>query len=164
MSQFAKFWHQTLYPATWFIETLFYGLPESDLKRLQRIQNLNAKMILRGSRYDSTIASLQELHWLPVKIRIQFKLVTLVFKFLNNQALGYLQTLLTVRKVRPGLRAANSKMLLNVPLMTQQTFLNKSFAVSGPTLWNQLPQQIRELDSSAGFKSAVKSHYFSRCF
>ena len=121
-------------------------------------------MILGRSRYDSATASLRDLHWLPVKYRINFKIVTLVFKCLNNQAPAYLQKLLHIRTVRPGLRSAYNGIFLNVPKTSRHTFLARSFAVSGPTLWNKLPQSIRECDSLTKFKSALKTYYFDCCF
>ena len=53
-------------------------MPKCDIQKLQRIQSIAAKMILRRRKYDSVTACLKELHWLPVALRIEFKILTVV--------------------------------------------------------------------------------------
>ena len=50
-----------------------------------------AKVILCRSRYDTSRECLQELHWLPVKNRIVFKILCIVFTCIQGQAPQYLQ-------------------------------------------------------------------------
>jgi len=38
------------------------------------------------------------------------------------------------------------------------------FSVSSPTLWNDLPQDVRSCANQANFKSRLKSHLFSLAF
>jgi len=40
----------------------------------------------------------------------------------------------------------------------------KSFAYSGCTLWNSLPQYIRDSNTLYSLKSRVKEHYFNLIF
>ena len=57
-----------------YANSLLFGLPASDIKRLQRVQNMAAKLVLRRRKYDSATAALKELHWVPIRYRIQSKL------------------------------------------------------------------------------------------
>ena len=52
------------------------------------------KLELGKGKFDSSTACLKELHWLPVALRIEFKILTLVWKCLNNEAPAYLIDLL----------------------------------------------------------------------
>ena len=47
---------------------------------MQYIQNSAARLITKKRKFDSISPILQELHWLPIKSRIKFKLLTMVFR------------------------------------------------------------------------------------
>ena len=73
---------------------LYYGPPNKEVTKLQRLQNYATKTILDRNRYDSLTLARHQLHWLPVEERIKFKLLTLVYKCVNDQGPLYLQKLL----------------------------------------------------------------------
>ena len=50
-----------------------YGLPTSQIQKLQRVQNAAAQIISGARKYDHVTPLLGDLHWLPVKERIEFK-------------------------------------------------------------------------------------------
>ena len=50
-----------------YSNALFYSLPTKDINCLQLVQNSCAKLVLGKTRYDSSMACLKQLHWLPVK-------------------------------------------------------------------------------------------------
>ena len=60
------------------------GLPMNRLQRLQLIQNSAARVISQTKRYTSITPILNELHWLPINKRCQFKILILIFKSLNG--------------------------------------------------------------------------------
>ena len=45
---------------------LLCGYPESQIKKLQRVQNVAARLISGRRKYDHITPVLKELHWLPV--------------------------------------------------------------------------------------------------
>ena len=55
-----------------YCNSLLYGIPDNKLCRLQRIQNIAARITSRCSKHCHITPVLKELHWLPVKIRILF--------------------------------------------------------------------------------------------
>ena len=61
------------------------GLPEWTIMHMQRIQNYRAKLVLGKTRYDSSKKALQDLHWLPIRSRIKFKILTIVYKCLSGR-------------------------------------------------------------------------------
>ena len=77
-----------------YSNTIFSGLPDKDMANLQRIQNACAKLVLQKDKLASSTECLCALHWLSIRERIDYKILTLVFKSLNNQAPVYLQDLL----------------------------------------------------------------------
>ena len=143
---------------------LLYGLPVQQLNRLQSIMNSSARLVTMTRKFDHTTPVLQELHWLPVNFRVQFKVLLLVFKSLHGLAPSYLSNKLC-RRPNKGLRADN-QLLLDVPKSSLQLkfYGDRAFSVAGPTLWNALPKDIRLCKSVDSFKSNLKTHLFKKAF
>ena len=74
-----------------YCNSLQFGLSNCQLQKLQRVQNAAERIIAGTRKYDHIIPILRELHWLPVKERIDFKILLLTFKALNNMAPAYLK-------------------------------------------------------------------------
>ena len=47
--------------------SLYYGLSDCDLNRLQRVQSITCKLVLNRSKYDSCSECFTQLHWLPIR-------------------------------------------------------------------------------------------------
>ena len=77
-----------------YCNSLLYGIPDYAIKKLQRVQNVAARVVTRSSKYSSITPTLKKLHWLPVKYRIIFKVVLITFKAQHGVAPHYLNTLL----------------------------------------------------------------------
>ena len=73
-----------------YANRLLISLPDCDINRIQKVQNATARLVVQDETL-TTKGCLKELHWLPVKSRIVFKVATLVYRCLNNMALKYLQ-------------------------------------------------------------------------
>ena len=141
--------------------SLLGGLPKSSINKMQAVQNIAAKVTLGKHKYDSTTICLFQLHWLPIKFRIDYKIINMVHKGLHGQALPYLTRLLQYNELgRKGLRSKNDTTRLLVPCTSKKTFASWSFSVLGPKLWNGLPQDIRRIDNYARFKKELKTHLF----
>ena len=143
-----------------YSNAILYGLPEVDINKMQRIQNMCAKLTLNRGRYESTTAALKELHWLPIRLRITFKLMT-AHKCIHGDAPEYLKDLL-IRSPPPktNLCSTTYTTRLIVPHVKLKTFASRSLSVCEPTEWNLLPTNIRDISSYDVFKKAVKTHLF----
>ena len=89
-----------------YCNSLLFGLSNSQLKKLQNVQNAAARIITGTRKYDHITPVLRELHWLPVKERIDFKILLLTFKALNKMAPADLKDMLRLQtsdryKLRP---------------------------------------------------------------
>ena len=133
-----------------YANSLFVGLPQVDISRLQRIQNMEAKVILGRSKRDSATQCLKELHWLPVHLRIEYKLITTVYKCLHHQAPDCLKEMIKLEPNR-----------LVIPVTKKKTFAERSFSVAGPRLWNKLPPEIRSLSTYEVFKKHLKTYLYT---
>jgi hypothetical protein len=63
-----------------YCNSLLYGLPESSIHQLQRVQNSCARLVCNTSRYCHIKPLLFDLHWLPVRFRIDFKVLLITYK------------------------------------------------------------------------------------
>ena len=116
-----------------------------------------ARVVLRTNRLSSAGPLLNELHWLPVASRIQFKIATLTHKILSTGTPSYLSSLLNHYKPTRQLRSSSSNLLVQPPPK-----LNSALALftAAPLIWNGLPADVRSSPSFQTFKKMLKTHYF----
>ena len=67
-----------------YCNSLFRSLSKFNLHRLQSIQNSAARIVTNLSKYTRITPVLRKLYWLPVQFRSEFKLATLVYKFIHT--------------------------------------------------------------------------------
>ena len=69
-----------------FCNCLLYGLPSTLLDRLQKVQNLAARIVVPARKHQHVTPVLMFLHWLPIKQCIDYKITVLrlTFKALNT--------------------------------------------------------------------------------
>ena len=67
-----------------YYNSILYGCNQSILQRLQLLQNYAARLVSRIPKFCHITPSLKDLHWLPVQGRIQFKLLSIVFKCIHG--------------------------------------------------------------------------------
>ena len=108
-----------------YCNSLLMGSIKYQLDTLQRVLNVAARVVKCLQKYDPFRVHLFELHWLRVPQRIEFKVLTLVFKCVNNLAPEYLQDFLVVSG-NTTLQSANTKKIHMVKFRTQK-LLNCSF-------------------------------------
>ena len=136
------------------------GLPENLIKKLQRVQNTAARLVFNLRKYDRITPALVTLHWLPVKYRIEFKTLLIVFEGLHGKAPTYIQEMITPSKSKRYSIRSNEERLLKAPKFKHDTFGKRAFAVYGPLAWNCLPKEIRLCDEIEAFKRNLKTHLF----
>ena len=78
---------------------ILMNLHKSTIKALQSIQNYAAKITCKKQKYDSSTDCLSRLHWLPIHYRCLYKLMTIVYKTLNENEPHYLADKLSINTV-----------------------------------------------------------------
>ena len=145
-----------------YCNSLFTGLPQRALNRIQQIMNAAARVITRQPRQSHISSTLRELHWLPIKERCEFKTLTIVYKSLNNSAPVYLTDKLQLYTPSRQLRSIQQELLV-VPRYSKQ-FGKRTFSYIGPELWNKLPINIKRAESLREFKHLLKTHLFVKAY
>ena len=141
--------------------SLLYGLPGTLLGKLQRVQNLTARIVTCTPKTDHIKPILKTLHWLTIHRRIEFKILLFVYQCLNNIAPPYLKNLLDLYTPPRQLRSCQMD-LLKVPRSRLVNYGDRSFSVAAPQLWNSIPTWVKEAKSTEAFKKKLKTFFFSQ--
>ena len=142
---------------------ILFGISDRHLHRLEMVQRCAARIVMqirRGDRQSMTTI-LRQLHWLPVRKRIEYKLLVLVHRALYDGTPEYLAALLLQHAPRLSLRSAGG-LLLEVPKVNFERFGRRAFACNGPTMWNKLPGNKRDNGNLAEFKKELKTFVSSK--
>ena len=140
--------------------SLLYGINGYLVSQLQRCQNIAASIVSLGQKYDHITQVLKDLHWLPVKHRINYKILLLAYKAQHGMAPPYLSSLLSPYKPGRSLRS-EGKHLLTTPRYHLEGFGKRCFAHAAPSLWKTLPISIKCAQSIDTFKSCLNTHLFN---
>jgi len=73
-----------------YCNSLLYGISDGLLQRLQSVQNAAARLVTGACRGVHITPVLRQLHWLPVRQRVAFKIAGLVHQSLAGAAPAYL--------------------------------------------------------------------------
>ena len=104
------------------INSILSGLLDINTDKLQKVQNVAAKFVCDKDKYSSASECMAHLHWLPIRQRIEHKVLTMVYHRLNNEPPEYLKDLLIPLPCgREGLRSAAQYQRLLVPFVKCQT-------------------------------------------
>ena len=146
-----------------YCNALLYGLPASVTNKMQRLQNTCARMITRTRRSDHITPVLIKLHWLPVRRRIEYKMLSHTYRAINRQAPQYLCDMLSLYQPARALRS-QSTLTLAVPRARTKTYGDRCFPKAAALLWNSLPASLRDTNSIASFQRGLKTFLFRQEF
>ena len=148
-----------------YCNSVLANLPDSTIAPLQRVQNAAARLVKGLGPRDHITSALRELHWLPVRHRITYKLCILMHLIHIGQSPSYLADLVTATADIPsradkGLRSAKTHRY--EPATTELKFGERSFSYAGPAAWNSLPAYLHKLTNTKLFKRKLKTELFDR--
>ena len=145
-----------------FCNSLLASLPQKLIKKVQRLQNAAARIVNKTPQRDHITPVLRQLHWLPVRERIDYKVALLTWLCINDEAPQYLKELLTFHVPTRNLRSAEEQLL--VMTVPRTAIGRRAFSYVGPAVWNALPVFLRQIRSRVSFKKQLKTFLFTRAF
>ena len=127
---------------------LLSGITALKVQRLQRVQNWAARMISGIKLKDHITPILQDLHWLPVNLRISYKLMLYIYKSINGHSPSYLTQMLEMKERPVRLRQFDDQLQLIVP-RTRRHGTGAAFSVN-----------VRNVSLLNSFKKNLKTYLF----
>ena len=120
------------------------------------------------SRMSMITPVFRKLHWLPIRFLSEFKLATLVYKFIHTGFPKYfsphLSTYCTTYNAKCSQRVSNfhnvPKFRPTIHKSTEQ--FGFSFAFDAPTVWNSLPEDICASPIIASFRKKLKTYLYAK--
>ena len=113
-----------------YCNSIMFGFPDNSLYRLQKIQNTAARILAHLPRFSHISDTLFDLHWLPIRYRITFKICILTYQAYHRTAPSYLCDLIVpyvntrflrsndkcfIIPCKPRLRSNMARSALNMP-------------------------------------------------
>ena len=148
-----------------YCNSVYYGLPNYLLRKLQNVQNRAARLIKGLRSRDRITPALIELHWLPIKARVEYKILLLIYKVLKYSEPKYLRDCLEFFRPETNVvvRHASETYRLSEP-RTNCKFGERAFEHSAPRLYNKIPLEMKDIKEEKKFKSELKTLLFSRSY
>lgn len=146
-----------------YCNALYINMPDSHIEPLEKVLREAARLVTQTPRYERITPVMRSLHWLPVKYRIKFKVLLLVYKALNGLAPSYIRDMLKLYVPSRKLRSSDQN-ILEEPRYKLKSAGFRSFEAAAPRHWNTLPPSIRNSKSVIVFKRDLKTHFFKLAY
>ena len=131
-------------------QSLTNGFPKDVIKQLQRVQNAAARFVTISPNFCHITPVLANLHWLPIDLRVEFKIPIVNYKTLHELAPAYVKDLLQ----SSGWVVKWLQVLLGKELYYLSS-TNRRFSPDP----NQVPQRPCELCRSGGFTHELSTFH-----
>jgi len=101
-----------------------------------------------AKRREHITPILRQLHWLPVRRRVEFKMASLVYQVLSSKVPGYLadDIYLASESSARALRSSSGRKCTVTRVHSR--FGDRCFAAARPSIWNNLPESLRDKEVS----------------
>ena len=156
-----------------YCNVLLHGLPKYLINRVQKVQNSAARVITMCPRREHITPYLAALHWLPIKERIDYKVLLYSYKALNGLAPSYICDLVCPYKPSRPLRSS-SQGLLRRPTKEPKylPYGTRAFEHAAPKLWLDTPEHVRTdppgltdpIKCLNLFKKRLKTYLFKKAY
>ena len=147
-----------------YCNLLLIGLPESHLTKLIKLQRKSVRVIFDMPKlsHDSITTRMQQLHWLPLIFRIEYKLLITVHNAIHHGYPTYICDLLKIKKMIRSRRETHEFIL-------EMSYYNsnvgyRSFSLAASKLWNKLPNKLRTIREKLTFKKSLKTYLFKAAY
>src|SRR6218665_4167524 len=111
------------------------GTSESNLNKLQRVQNDLARVVLRALWRRHAAPLLRYIHWFRIRFRITYKVALMTYKVSHSKEPSYLYSLLHDYIPTCVLRSSDQHFLENPKSSTAKA--SQGFRHSAPVVWNK---------------------------
>ena len=130
---------------------------ETQSKRLQKLQNRAARIIMNMSNGVHHSVVLQALGWKTLEAERKKAKAKMMYKLLNNMGPQSLTNLFTYKDEVTSYNLRNISSSLCLPHPNTNN-MKRSFMYDGAFLWNSIPRDIKESKSLSSFRTKIATH------
>ena len=133
-----------------YCNSVLAGISDANLKKLERVQYSLARVVTGMPVYsrDHMMPVLAKLHWLPICIRVSFKIATTVFKIRQAGQPSYLAELIEDAVPSRTLWSSASRQCTLKESRTVLCYGTRVCRQTAAKTWNSLPDDISWLINS----------------
>ncbi|XP_076031803.1 uncharacterized protein LOC143019719 [Oratosquilla oratoria] len=144
-----------------YCNCLYYGLPNYLLRKLQLVMNRATRLSSR----ERVTPILIDLHWLPIKARLVYKICVMAYQALNSGRPKYIRDLLEDFHIDSDMLLRHSVMphRLHEPRYNLEIGF-RAFENCAPRLYNKLPLNLKMAENVEIFKKRLKTYLFTECY
>ena len=149
-----------------YCNSLLLGSTHDVTSHLQRIQNYEARIILRLPKLSLITTLLKSLNLIPVKVRSTYKIACLCYNCHSSTAPSYVVDMLHEKSSHTRITCSSSYTmpLLNKPAHSKATLGARSFSFASSSVWNSIPNDVRCAPSLSLSKSRLKTYLFRSAY
>ena len=135
---------------------------KTNMHQIQKLQNFAAKVALGGApKHDHATPFLRELGWLKLKQKYMLEIGIMMYVITKMSSPYAIYHIPLVSEIS----AATTRQQHQLYVPRSHTCTGaRSTLVAGPTLWNSIPQHIRNANTLRSFKTLLFRHLFSQQF
>ena len=155
--QRVQFYKSYVQPHIDYCNTIWGGTSQRNLDRIYRLQKRACKIIL-DYKYENIADSMEELKILNIYERIYLKKAKFMFKISKSLTPKYINEMFHLRPLNNTLQSLRSSATINYVLpRPHKELFKQSLIYSGPLIWNNLPDDLRQLGTIDTFhKNCIK--------
>jgi len=140
-------WHWTIKKVCALVNTrldyansVLHGTSDTNIKKLQRVQNSLARVVTNTRRTEHTHSILKQLHWLPIGHKNDYKIALLTYKIGTTGHPRYLSHAVRDYMLTRELRSSDLRLLAQTRMRT--TTVHRAFNYAALAIWNALPYNV----------------------
>jgi hypothetical protein len=139
-----------------YCSTIWYNnVSKSDIKKLQRLQNVGMRIILECHYRTRSSEMLEALRWLSVEQRMLYNMCCITWKIINKEAPGYLSNIISHSNLA---HSYNTRSATDRNDLFNEHCHPKSLQKNATRIWNALPPSIRSVKDFYKFKKELVKH------
>ena len=138
----------------YYCSSVWANTTDTNIKRLQGIQNYAARIVCNIRKYDHVSPALKSLKWIPVKSHLYLRDAVMAFKCMTGLSPNYLSNKFISRGSISG-RATRNSQKLNIPLCKSATG-QRSFYYRIVSIWNTISPTMKLSRCVSSFKRNLK--------
>ena len=146
LNEYIPFYSTTIKPVFLYGGTVWSSTSKCNIRRIFRLQERAARVILGlKTRGERTVTLFKRLDWLPFHDEINVNQLCLLYKCLNGQYPGYLDSRLVRVSDLLTRTSRYGAITIRCPRYNRDTEGGKTFLITAAKLWNSLSINIRSI-------------------